>query len=231
VDMRWFAPVRGEMPLNSFSVKKISDDIEQIRKFFGLKKPIIMGHSIHGTVAMEYAKSYPDHLSALIMIGSPNNYGNETYNKYTDKAWETASIKRKELQSGNWTELARIKDNFNEAELIVEEYCTMSPKYWYDPEYNAKWLWDGITIHADLLRYLYDSLFSNYYMFNDIQAAPVPTLVVLGKFDYAIPPLLWEKDKNIEYLAIRVLKESAHTPQLEEPENFDRILLDWLKDK
>jgi proline iminopeptidase len=65
-------------------------------------------------------------------------------------------------------------------------------------------------------------------MFKDRREAPVPTLVFLGKQDFAIPPELWEKDKDVSNLNIKVLNYSGHTPQLEESENFDRELLKWL---
>jgi len=231
VDMRWFAKERGTIRNDSFSINTIINDIEQIRKYFNLKDPIIMGHSIHGTIAMEYAKKYPDSLSALVMIGSPNIYGNETYAQMTAIAWETASKKRKELQKNNWSALYKIKDNFTDAELIVEEYCTMAPTYWFNPTYDSRWLWEDMTIHADLIHHLYGRVFSNYFMFGDLQVAPVPTLAVLGKHDYAIPPLLWERDKNVKNLTIKILKHSGHTPQLEESEIFNEELLQWLNSK
>ena len=231
VDMRWFAKERGTIRNDSLSIKKITNDIEQVLKYFELEKPLLMGHSIHGSVAMEYAKMYPDKISSLVMIGSPNIYGNETYKQITGKSWKTTSAKRKELQKNNWSALYKIKDNFTDAELIVEEYCTMAPTYWFNPTYDGRWLWDDMTIHADLIHHLYGQIFSNYFMFGDLQVAPVPTLAVLGKYDYAIPPLLWERDKSVKNLTIKVLSKSGHTPQLEESDIFNKELMQWLKSK
>ncbi len=228
VDMPWFASERGTMKLDSFSISKINEFIEEIRKQFDLEKFAIMGHSIHGTVAMEYVKSYPSNIPALIMIASPNIYGNETFARLQAKAWERASGNRKELQQKNWLKLGKIKDDFSDAELIVEEYCTMGPTYWNNPNYDARWLWDDIIIHADLLHYLYNQLYNGYFMFNETRVAPVPTLVFLGKQDFAIPLELWEKDKDVTNLSIEVLNNSGHTPQLEEQDLFDRELLQWL---
>jgi pimeloyl-ACP methyl ester carboxylesterase len=102
------------------------------------------------------------------------------------------------------------------------------PSYWNNPHYDARKLWAGMTIHADLLRHLYSHTYRNYNMFGDRSAAPVPTLVFLGRQDFAIPPELWEKDKNVSHLDLIVLNHSGHTPQLEEQRLFDRELIQWL---
>jgi acetyl esterase/lipase len=228
VDMPWFASERGELPAESFSVEKINGFIEEIRKQLELQKPVVIGHSIHGTVAMEYAKQYPDNVLALIMIGSPNIYGNKTFADIQAEAWGRASELRKRLQNENWAKLAEKKDQFSASELIVEEYCTMGPTYWNNPYYNARMLWDGMIIHADIMHSLYGQVYYDYFMFQNKREAPVPSLVILGKQDFAIPPELWEKEKDVSNLTIKVLNYSGHTPQLEESENFDRELLQWL---
>ena len=228
VDMRWFAPKLDEMTADSFTIRQVARDIEQVRKYFGLKEPVIMGHSIHGSVAMEYAKRYPNKSSGVVMIGSPNFYGNKTYDQATEKVWEGASEERKKLQIHNWTQLEKIRDQFTDAQLIVENYCAMSPKYWNNPRYDGRWLWKGVTIHAGLVHQLYGRLFSNYSMFGTSTDAPVPTLVLMGRHDYAVPTLLWEKDMNIKNLTVEVLDRSGHTPQLEQPDEFDNLLLNWI---
>jgi acetyl esterase/lipase len=228
VDMRWLAPELSGEPVNAFTIPNIVEDIEQIRQYFKLEKPVLLGHSIHGTVAMEYAKIYPENISSLVLVGSPNNFGNETYEKATTSAWEKASDSRKELQKNNWIELSKTKDKLSEAQLIVEEYCTMAPSYWYDPTQDAHWMWEGTYVRADLLRPLYSNLFNNYSMFADKTRASVPTLVVLGKYDFVIPPILWDHDKNIGNVTTVVFEKSGHFPQVEENTKFDTLLIDWI---
>jgi acetyl esterase/lipase len=229
VDMRWFAPELSGEPVNAFTIPNIVEDIEQIRKYFELEKPVLIGHSIHGAVAMEYAKAHPDNISSIVMIGSPNIFGNETYDKAVSTAWEKASDSRKELQKNNWIQLSKTKDKLSEAQLIMEEYCTMGPVYWFDPTQDAHWIWEGTTVRADLLRPLYSELFHNYVMFANKTQAPVPTLVALGKYDFVIPPNLWERDKNIGNLTTVVFEKSGHLPQMEEFTNFDAVLLNWIR--
>ena len=75
---------------------------------------------------------------------------------------------------------------------------------------------------------MYGRVFAPYRMFGATPAVPVPTLVLLGRHDYIVPPTQWEPHASLPGLTVRVLARSGHTPQLEEPGPFAQQLLDWL---
>jgi proline iminopeptidase len=58
VDMRWFAKDYTTVKPENFTLKTILEDIEKVRSELKLGKVIIIGHSIHGTIAFEYARRY-----------------------------------------------------------------------------------------------------------------------------------------------------------------------------
>jgi|WetSurMetagenome_2_1015567.scaffolds.fasta_scaffold00925_6 proline iminopeptidase len=229
VDMRWFAKNYSPVNLADFTLQTITDDIEKVRSELKLKKIIILGHSIHGTIAFEYAKRHPDKVSHIIMIGSPDIAGNKEQEDAIDSLWKTASDDRRKIQNKNWKILADMK-NLSPAQSDVETYCLMGPEYWYDATYDARWLWKDMTIHSDLLHHLYDTIFINYYMFRDRRNVPVPTYVALGKYDYVDPYTLWNGHDDIPGLTKRIFEKSGHTPQLEQPELFDAELMKWIKE-
>ncbi len=228
VDMRWFASENASVDLPNITIQSIADDIEQIRVALNLDDFIILGHSIHGTIAMEYTRRYPKHVSHCILIGSPNIYNNMEYDNATEDIWKTASQERKELQKKNWMELQGI-DSLSGSELVVENYIAMAPKYWFNPRYDARWLWEDMTIDADIINYLYGTVYRDYNMFKKTPTVPVPTFVALGRYDYVIPLPLWENQSNIPNLTLQIFERSGHTAQLEEPELFDKAILNWLK--
>ncbi|MDH4092464.1 MAG: alpha/beta hydrolase [Cyclobacteriaceae bacterium] len=230
VDLRWFAKIHPNVKSDEYNLHNITDDIENIRSALQLKNPVLIGHSIHGTIAMEYAKQYPKHIKALIMIGSPNIFGNRQYDDATTEIWRTASPERKQMQDNNW-KLMPDKDTISAAQLIIEEYCAMGPKYWYDSTYNAKWLWKDMSIDAPLLHHIYNDIFLDYIMFDSISKAPVKTFVALGKYDFIIPAALWLRQGRIENVTVHVFEKSGHTPQWEESEAFDKEILNWLDGK
>ncbi|MCB0552280.1 MAG: alpha/beta fold hydrolase, partial [Phaeodactylibacter sp.] len=102
VDLKWFAEDYKPENLDSVNIASIVQDVEEIRAKLGLENPILMGHSIHGTIAMEYVKEHPDQVRGLVLIGSPAEWGNATYEKKAAALWQTASSERKALQEQNW---------------------------------------------------------------------------------------------------------------------------------
>jgi proline iminopeptidase len=136
VDMRWFAKNYFPVKLEDFTLQTIVDDIDRIITELKLERVIIMGHSIHGTIAFEYARKHPDKVSHIIMIGSPNNQSNPEQENAINELWNTASAERKEMQSKNWKILAGMK-NLSPAQSEIETYCLMGPEYWFDPTYDA----------------------------------------------------------------------------------------------
>lgn len=228
VDMKWFAAGYAPEKLDSVNIRSIVDDVEEIRIKLGLDKPVLMGHSIHGTIAMEYVKRYPNMVSALVLIGSPPQWGSPVYDQKAAALWETASEDRKSIQKENWGQ-AKELDRLTGKEEAAAGYHVASPQYWYDPRYDARWLWDGMTVHSELTRHLFAGVFANYDMFAKPFSISVPVIVCMGKHDYVIPYTLWDsKYESIPDFTLVLFEKSGHTPQLEESELFDQRLLRWL---
>ncbi|KAF2336522.1 alpha/beta fold hydrolase [Flavobacterium daemonense] len=55
---------------NNYSLDRMIDDIEDIRRYLNVSKVFIMGHSFGGILATEYAKKYPEHVKGLILLNS-----------------------------------------------------------------------------------------------------------------------------------------------------------------
>lgn len=231
VDLKWFAKGYKKENLDSVNIASIVQDVEQIRLALGLEKPLIMGHSIHGTIAMEYVKAYRDKVSGLVVIGSPAAWGNEIYNSKAADLWATATKERRELQEKNWGKTKEI-DRLTGQEEASARYNNMSLQYWYDPYYDAAWLWDGMTVHSELTTHLFTQVFKEYNMFEPAEKIDVPVFVGLGKYDYVIPYTLWKDQyENMQDFTLIHFEKSGHTPQLEEPVQFDEQLLAWINKK
>lgn len=67
VDYRGFA----EGPEVELTFETLLNDLEHIRQKLGLKKCIVIGHSAHGLLALEYAKKYKEYVSHVVIIGMP----------------------------------------------------------------------------------------------------------------------------------------------------------------
>ncbi len=231
VDMKWFAKGYASEDLSNVTIESIVQDVEQIRLALHLEKPLIMGHSIHGTIATEYVKRFGDKVSALVVIGSPAEWGNVNYNEKSSALWATASPERKALQEKNWGKVKEL-DRLTGQEEASARYNNMSPQYWFDPEYDAGWLWKDMTVHSEVTQHLFTEVFHEYNMFDPASEIHIPMFVALGKFDYVIPYTLWKTSyQEVPDFKLVILEKSGHTPQLEEAEFFDDVLLAWVEQK
>lgn len=228
VDMKWFAKGYSTENLSQVNIQSIVQDIEEIRAALGLEMPLIIGHSIHGTMAAEYVKKHGDKVSGLVIVGSPAEWGNSTYNKKASTLWESASQKRKQLQEKNWGQTNEI-DRLTGQKEAVARYNNMAPQYWFDPEYDAGWLWEDMTVHSEVTQHIFTKVFHNYNMFAPPSPIEVPTFVGLGTYDYVVPYTLWKSSyESIPDFKLVLFNKSGHTPQLEVPEEFDEKLLSWI---
>ena len=74
------------------------------------------------------------------------------------------------------------------------------------------------------------NLYRSYQINWDATLGKLPVLVIMGRNDFAVPHTLWSGIlPDLDNVSFNLLERSAHTPQLEEPNAFNGILLNWLK--
>ena len=70
-DMRAFVPTDTPVDFEKITVDMFIDDVEKIRRALNIPEVCVLGHSIGGNLALEYARKYPQHTSHVIVIGAP----------------------------------------------------------------------------------------------------------------------------------------------------------------
>jgi len=230
MDLPHFVKTGTNFQSNTVSFDTYSEMIEKIRSVTGLKEVVIAGHSHHGNVALEYAKRFSQRVSHVVMIGSPpvdNKQTIEAGQNYWD---DHASIQRKNALR------ARRKDVDEEylaslppQEAFVTKYIADAPLYWHNPDYDASWLWQDMNFDMDTI-HAFKDLYSTYTLKRDIGNLESPVLIMMGRSDFVVPHLLWERViSELQNFTLKVFDKSGHTPQVEQSKLFNRILLEWLR--
>ncbi|HEY6170963.1 MAG TPA: alpha/beta fold hydrolase, partial [Candidatus Kapabacteria bacterium] len=67
-DLRGHGKSDANMDSVHIQLSYFVDDIEEMRKAFGIEKMILLGHSFGGLLAENYATKYPSNLKALILV-------------------------------------------------------------------------------------------------------------------------------------------------------------------
>jgi pimeloyl-ACP methyl ester carboxylesterase len=66
VDLRGFG--ESDAPEQSYPIEGYSDDVAFVTGYLGLGKPIVVGHSMGGMIALDFAARHPDQASAAIVL-------------------------------------------------------------------------------------------------------------------------------------------------------------------
>ncbi|MGG7468213.1 alpha/beta fold hydrolase [Chryseobacterium arthrosphaerae] len=63
----------GNSPEGNYSLDRMAEDIEEIRKQYGTEKIYLLAHSFGGILATHYAQKYPDHVKGIILANCTLN--------------------------------------------------------------------------------------------------------------------------------------------------------------
>jgi proline iminopeptidase len=201
---------------------RIAEDLEAVREALGVPQVAVLGHSILGVLAMEYARRRPESVSHVITAGTPPYGDMARLTERADDFFEKdASEERKRVLREN---LAKLPAKATPGEMLLAN----TPKRFFDPRYDAISLFAGAELRPALLQHVMTKLTPDW----DVTAGPapgVPILLTFGRFDYVVPRLLW--DGVVEKLpraTVHVFERSGHQPFVEEPDQFTRVVTEWI---
>lgn len=212
-DHRGFSQSTREYKQSDYTLDKIVEDIEALRKELQINQMVLIGHSGHAHMAVAYAKKYPYHVSRLVLIGISPLENHQAADLYFE---QLANSERKTQLTHN---LSHMENTF------VGRMLAFGPMLWYQHDYDASDLWANVHINEDIVNYLWGEVFRAHDLTPDLSSLKIPTDVILGKYDFFNPPDLWKSIQN-PFIKIHVLERAGHTPQLEDPEAFGKILVE-----
>jgi proline iminopeptidase len=230
VDVRQFAASDPAFSPERLSIETYLDDIEHIRQTLELGDVIVIGHSLHGTIALEYVRRYPEHALGVVAIGSPPYRSHEDPSP-SERFWlSDASEERKEIAARRLAELTpEVCAALTPAELWKRKYQASAPKIWFDPTYDDSWLWEGVEMNGPVYQRVGGELFKPYDLAQIPGEIVVPALVIHGRYDYWESHTLWEgRLHKLARHTFVLFERSGHMPSLEESERFNEELLAWI---
>lgn len=234
MDHRGFGISPGSVENSKFELDVIINDIELMRKKLGLKKIIIVGHSGHAYMALEYAKKYPQHVSHVVMLGIVPNMSEESHQLIAQYWQESVCPKRKTAYENSLRQMPDEKlAEVSPGQRFIQQYIRNAAQIWYDYNYDSTSLWNDVEVNMDMFMYVWGKLFRELDITKDLASLNVPVFVGSGRYDYLAPPSLWTPEVRSQFknLTVRVFEHSGHTPQLEEKTLFDNELLHWLSNE
>jgi proline iminopeptidase len=232
LDGRHFA--RGYSPegeaLEALTLEDWVDDVEVARTELGLGEITILGHSIHGQIALRYAEKYPESLRRLILVGPVAFFGPERDEAIAAFWDEVANEDRKATLEERQMVLDSILPTVPRPRRFAVQYAHEAPLYWADPHYDPSPLLGELETTPAWGR-LTRTVPDRSTLEERLQSIDVPTLLVLGRLDFSIPHPLWEDlIEGIGTIEYELMTEDSHNPQTENAEDFDAILVRFAGD-
>lgn len=212
MDYRGFAepPAGGTVETPSFDV--LIDDIEKIRDTLSLAKCILIGHSAHALLALEYAKKYPQHVSHVVMIGISRNLSPECA-AMAERNWEESVWpERKEALAERVREFSdETLAKLPPAERFVKWNVRRAPQSWYDFHFDSSPLWQGTSPNMPILDFFYGVALRDLDITKGLEDFNLPLFLALGIFDYIIAPEgSWEPIRSkFKDLTVRIFERSG----------------------
>lgn len=232
IDSRHFIPSYDptDQELASISLTTWADDLESARTKLNLDKVTVIGHSIHAQIALEYARKYPDNIARLVLIcGVPYTFS-ELSNEVTELWDKEADENRKAILNARLAKVDSIMGATPANKQFSVSYDLNAPRYWADPNYEADYLLNDLLTSPKAFGKLFNSVPSKQDVIAKLNGLKIPTLVIVGKLDFACPYTAWEQileNKKIDY---HLMQNASHNPQTEKSteRDFDRILMTWI---
>jgi len=230
-DGRHFAPSYdpSEAELEALSLETWADDVEALRRWLGIDRWIVIGHSLHAQIALDYARKFPHAVDRLVLIaGVP--YSGRDVDQALANLWDLQATERRKAQ--HEINVQGLEDSLEEAPAgrrFVVNYVANAALFWTNPAYDSTPLWEGVQT-SQAFDKLAQSIPGRLEVKKTIDDLEMPTLVVVGKHDYAVPYAIWEAlvadNPAVTYV---LMQQDSHNPQTESSDRFDPILLDWLE--
>lgn len=229
VDSRHFIPSYrpDEEELAALTLETFAEDVEALRAYLDIDEWAVLGHSVHAQIALAYACKHPERTSHLVMVaGEP--HGDDELARLARTFWdEHASEERKSCHAANRRAIRDALSAAPEARRAIVDYVGNAALWWADPTFDSTPLWEGMETGPAFGR-VFACLPGREEIRPMLERLSVPALLILGKLDYGIPHTAWEPIiKGLPSLDYVLIEDGSHNPQTENPERFDRELVEW----
>jgi len=196
---------------NSFEIDSYVEMVHQFMNTLGIIRSPIFGHSMGGTVALQFALKYPQRISKVAVVGSPIH--GESLNVFL------------KLSGYGWI-----------AELVW--------RYPFLRDFVMRMLLAGDSkdvrsmISRDVQRANLESFFRSIDdlrrtdLRSQLTGVTTPILGIYGARDNIVSPRNGPVlDSIVDSSQVAIMKQSRHFPMMDEPDEFLRVLINFLEDR
>ncbi len=219
-------------PHDAYRLSDYASDIEALRLYLGLARPIVMGWSHGGMIAQQFAFTYPDSLSRLILFDTSAYFGEflgdveAAVREFKDQPWFEDSF-------------AALKDEWAGNYRTDEELAALWAR---EMKFYFKHFGPREAAYHERTRHL-PLRIAPLKTFNEREAATmdlrpalknikVPALAIVGRHDFITNvAMAQELVQHLPDARLEIFEDSGHFAMVEEPEKFNQVVKQFVLNK
>src|SRR5262245_54332321 len=203
---------------NAYSQQRAVDDIKGVLDHLGIAKAHICGLSMGGYATLIFGLTYPERALSLTVAGC--GYGSVSADREAFRQ-DAELVARRFEQEG----MAAVAEFYSRGPTRVQ-FIDKDPAGWQ--EFHDQFARESAKGHALTLRGVQMTRPSVLDLGGSMERLEVPTLIMTGDEDEpCLEPAIFMKRK-IRTAGLTVIPKAGHTINLEDPDAFNRALLDFL---
>jgi len=220
----------GPAASDAYLLPDYASDVEALRIHLGLDKPIVMGWSHGGMAAMQFASTYPNSLSKLILVDTSAYFGEflsdveGAVQEFKNEPWFEKSLAALKAE---WA--GEYQTDEDMARLWAEEMK------FYFKQFDARAeAYHGRTkdlpVRVPPLKTFNDKEAATMDLRPQLKNISAPTLVIVGRHDFITNVAMAEEMiKHIPKARLEIFEDSGHFALVEEPEKFYRVIKEFVE--
>jgi pimeloyl-ACP methyl ester carboxylesterase len=201
----------------AYSQEQSIEDLRQLMDEVGVRRPILCGFSMGGSIAVNFALAHPARLRALVLAGTGTGSIDPVQNArdfgpIADRFLAEGPAKVGEDYLRGPTRIQLFRKNPAMWQKLYTEFSELSP---VGMAYTLR----GVQLKRPTM----------YALEAGLRTLRVPTLVLVGAEDApALEPSRFLA-RTIPGATLKVFPSTGHTLQLEEPETFNAAILEFAR--
>ena len=210
---------------DAYMLRDYAADVEALRLYLKLERPIVLGWSHGGMVAQHFAFTYPDSLSRLILLDTSaccrEFLGDieAAVREYTDKPWFPGSYAalQKEWAGDYRTDEDMAKLWAEEIKFYFKDFDERAEAY----RMRTK----DLPLRIAPLKCFNEREVPTMDLREKLREIKVPVLVIVGRHDFITPVSMAEEIvRHLHDARLEIFEESGHYAFVEEPEKFHKVV-------
>ena len=220
----------GSAAADAYLLPDYASDVQALRLHLGVDKPILMGWSHGGMVAMQFASTYPDSLSKLILFDTSAYFGEflgdieGAVQRFKQERWFKKSFAALKAE---WD--GHYKTDEDMSRLWAEEMKFYFKKFDERAQAYHKRTRD-LPIRIAPLKAFNDREAATMDLRPQLHKIAVPTLVIVGRHDFITNVAMAEEMvRHIPQARLEIFEDSGHYALVEESEKFYRVIKEFVE--